>query len=153
MSTAKKLIDDLKEDVRGSQQKVNPTYVKLVEIFPLQPITTKGRHEIALKIVERLMAYVSEESKTDEGAEIYLSTLAELVGDYERNHYNASAVSGSEMLAYLMDLQGLNQTDVAKELGGQPTVSKILKGERELNIRQIKALSKRFKVLPQVFIK
>lgn len=56
------------------------------------------------------------------------------------------------MLAYLMELQGLNQTDFSKELGGQPVVSKILKGERELNLRQVKALAKRFKVSPEVFI-
>lgn len=61
-------------------------------------------------------------------------------------------ISGSDMLAYLMELQGLTQIDLAKELGGQPIVSKILKGERELNIRQIKALSKRFKVVPEIFI-
>jgi HTH-type transcriptional regulator/antitoxin HigA len=54
--------------------------------------------------------------------------------------------------AYLMELQGLNQTDLSKELGGQPVVSKILKGERELNLRQVKALAKRFKVSPEVFI-
>jgi HTH-type transcriptional regulator / antitoxin HigA len=126
--------------------------MKLVEVFPLQPITAKGQHEMALKVLEKLISFVNEENQTDEGAEVYLNTLAELVGDYERNHYKASAVSGAEMLAYLMDLQGLNQTDLAKELGGQPIVSKILKGERELNLRQVKALAKRFKVSPQVFI-
>jgi len=56
------------------------------------------------------------------------------------------------MLAYLMDLQGLSQKDLAKELGGQPIVSKILNGERELNLRQIKALCKRFNLSPEVFI-
>ncbi len=65
---------------------------------------------------------------------------------------NVDFVSGAEMLAYLMDLQGLIQSDLAKELGGQPIVSKILKGERELNLRQVKALAKRFNVSPQVFI-
>lgn len=56
------------------------------------------------------------------------------------------------MLAYMMALQGLKQTDLSKELGGQPVVSKILKGERELNLRQVKALAKRFKVSPEIFI-
>lgn len=51
-----------------------------------------------------------------------------------------------------MDLRELTQKDLAKEVDGQPIVSKILKGERDLNIRQIKALAKRFKVSPEVFI-
>ena len=51
-----------------------------------------------------------------------------------------------------MDLKGLNQTDVAKELGDQPNVSKVLKGKRELNLRQIRYLAEKFKVEPALFI-
>jgi HTH-type transcriptional regulator / antitoxin HigA len=150
--TAKKLIDTLKEDIKGSPQKVNPTYMKLVELFPLQPITSKDQHAVALKVLEKLISYVNGEKLSDDGAEIYLSILSDLVGDYERGRYKTSAISGTEMLAYLMELQGLNQSDLAKELGGQPIVSKVLKGERDLNLRQVKALAKRFKVSPGVFI-
>ncbi len=78
--------------------------------------------------------------------------MADLIGDYEKIQFKTAIVSGAEMLAYLMDLQGLTQADLSKELGGQSVVSKILKGERELNLRQIKALAKRFKVSPEVFI-
>jgi len=152
MTTAKKLIDTLKEDVKGSYQKVNPTYLKLVELFPLQPITSKNQHAVALRVLEKLISYINGEKLSDVGAEVYLKMLSDLVGDYERNHFKTAAVSGTEMLAYLMELQGLNQSDLAKELGGQPIVSKILKGERELNLRQVKALAKRFKVSPGVFI-
>ncbi len=153
MSAAKKLIDTLKEDVKGSNQKVSPTYMKLVQVFPLQPITNKVQHTLALKVLEKLISYINGEKLSDKGAEVYFNTLTDLVGDYERSHYQGSTASGPEMLAYLMELQGLNQSDLAKELGGQPVVSQILKGQRELNLRQVKALSKRFKVSPEVFIK
>lgn len=153
MSAAKKLIDTLKENIKGPRQKVNPTYMKIVEVFPLQPITSKGQHELSLKVLEKLISYKNGESSSDEGIELYLKTLTELVGDYEKNHYEAPAVSGAEMLAYLMELQGLNQNDLSDCLGGQSVVSKILSGTRELNIRQIKTLAKRFKVSPQVFIR
>ncbi len=66
--------------------------------------------------------------------------------------FDAPDVSGRDMLAYLMELKGLTQTDLAKELGGQPNVSKVLKGERELNLRQIRALAEKFKVEPNLFI-
>lgn len=152
MSTAKKLIDTLREDVKGSQNKVDPTYLKLIEVFPLQTITSRSQHEMALKIVEKLITFINDEKPDDKGVEVYLKTLTELVGDYERIQYKAGSVSGAEMLDYLMELQGLNQTDLSKELGGQSVVSKILKGERELNLRQVRALAKRFKVSPEVFI-
>lgn len=152
MSTAKKLIDTLREDVKDSKQRVSPTYIKLVEVFPLQPIHSKKQHEMALKVLEKLITYTNEDKSNDEGVKIYLKTLTELVSDYEENQFKSSEVSGSKMLAYIMELQGLNQKDLSKELGGQSVVSKILKGERELNLRQIKSLAKRFKVSPEVFI-
>ena len=98
------------------------------------------------------MNFLVTEKNPDEGIKIYLKTLSDLISDYEGSKFKTGAVSGKEMLAYLMELQSLTQTDLAKELGGQPIVSKILKGERELNLRQIKALAKRFKVSPEVFI-
>lgn len=152
MSTARKLIDTLKEDVKGSHQKPDPTYMRLIEIFPLQLISSKNQHEKALKLVERLVTFINNEKPNDNGAEVYLKTLIELVREYEHNHYKTGSLSGADMLAYIMELQGLNQSDLSKELGGQPVVSKILKGERALNLRQIKALAKRFKVSPEVFI-
>lgn len=152
MTAAKKIIDSLKLDLKAYTQKADPTYLKLVEIFPLQPITSKTQHNLALKVVEKLITLLNTDAKTESGVETYLQTLSKLVSDYEQKEYKSLKISGSDMLAYLMELQGLTQTDLAKELGGQPIVSKILKGERELNLRQIKALSKRFKVAPELFI-
>lgn len=152
MSLAKKLIQSLKEETKSSRNKVNSSYLELVELYPLQPITSEKNHKIALSVVEKLIDFVANDKKPDEGINIYLKTLVDLIGDYESEKYKFSAVYGKDMLQYLMELKGLTQSDLAKELGGQPIVSKILKGERELNIRQIKALAKRFKVSPEAFI-
>lgn len=152
MSVAKNLIQSLKEETKASGNKVSSSYLELVELFPLQPITSEKNHKIALSVVEKIITFIATDKKPDEGINIYLKTLADLVDDYESEKHKTSAISGKDMLAYLMELKGLTQSDLAKELGGQPIVSKILKGERELNLRQIKALSKRFKVSPEVFI-
>lgn len=151
MSTAKKLIETLKSDIK-SPQKVSPTYMELVGIFPLQSISSKKQHEMALKVIEKLITHVKVEKPKDKGIELYLKTLSKLVHDYESAQYESVEVKGSEMLAYLMELKDLKQTDLSEELGGQSVVSKILKGERDLNLRQIKLLAKRFQVSPEVFI-
>jgi HTH-type transcriptional regulator / antitoxin HigA len=52
----------------------------------------------------------------------------------------------------LQNIKEETEVHLSKELGGKSVVSKILKGERDLNIRQIKALSKKFSVSPEVFI-
>lgn len=151
MSTAKKLIETLKSDIKASQ-KVSPTYLELVEVFPLQSISSKKQHEMALRVIEKLISHTNIEKSKDKGIELYLKTLSELVNDYESTQYASTEVKGSEMLSYLMELKGLKQTDLSEELGGQSVVSKILKGERDLNLRQIKLLAKRFSVSPEVFI-
>ncbi|MBI4404130.1 MAG: helix-turn-helix domain-containing protein, partial [Deltaproteobacteria bacterium] len=87
------------------------------------------------------------------GVRTYLEGLSLMVANYEREAFPnvGKKVSGREMLKYLMELQGLTQTNLQKELGGQPNVSAILKGKRKLNARQIQALAKRFNVSPSVF--
>jgi len=152
MSVAKKLMDTLKKDISTPHSKISDSYMHLVRLFPLQLITTKAQHVAALNVVEKLISFINAGNINDEGIKVYLKTLSELVGDYEKMNFDTATTSGKDMLAYLMELQGLNQKDLARELGGQPIVSKILKGERELNLRQIRALSKRFKVSPEVFI-
>ncbi len=151
MSISKELMETLKEEVKSASNQVEESYHKLVALFPLQSIVTKDQHAIALKVIERLISFANNGTQ-DGGTKVYLNTLVILVGEYERENYKSNPVSGREMLAYLMSLQGLTQKDLAKEVGGQPIVSKILKGECDLNIRQIKALAKRFKVSPEVFI-
>jgi Helix-turn-helix len=59
--------------------------------------------------------------------------------------------TGPEVLRSLMGAHGLTQSDLP-EIGSQGVVSEILSGERELNIRQIRRLAKRFGVSPAVFI-
>ncbi len=152
MSAAKNLIKSIKEETKSTRSKISDTYFELVEFFPLGTIESEKDHKIALTVVEKIMNFLVSEIKPDEGISIYLKTLSDLISDYENLKFKSGSINGKDMLAYLMDLQGLNQSDLAKELGGQPIVSKILKGERELNLRQIKALAKRFKVSPEVFI-
>jgi HTH-type transcriptional regulator / antitoxin HigA len=50
-----------------------------------------------------------------------------------------------------MEEHSLSQSDLP-EIGSQGVVSEILNGKRKLNVRQIQALAKRFKVSPATFL-
>ncbi len=80
---------------------------------------------------------------------IYNLTL--ILKDYEDKHFTYSEAKGHEVLKYLMDEHNLTQADLKEELGGQSVVSAILNRKRELNKKQIQALSERFNVSPAVF--
>lgn len=59
--------------------------------------------------------------------------------------------SGAEMLQFFMQEHDLAQADLP-EVGSQGVISEILSGKRDLNVRQIRALSQRFHVSPAVFL-
>lgn len=79
-----------------------------------------------------------------------LDTLGTVIHAYEEQHHCLPQTGGRQVLRFLLTEHGLKQSDIP-ELGSQGVVSEILRGRRELNTRQIKALSKRFGVSPAVF--
>jgi HTH-type transcriptional regulator/antitoxin HigA len=80
-----------------------------------------------------------------------LDTLGTLIYAYEEQHHPMPQVSGAEMLRFLMEEHRLTQSELP-EVGSQGVVSEILGGKRELNLRQIRVLAKRFGVSPAVFL-
>ncbi|GIK55295.1 MAG: hypothetical protein BroJett015_09580 [Chloroflexota bacterium] len=84
-----------------------------------------------------------------------LANLMDVVGvlieAYENETIPESVSDPISALKHFMEEYDLNQQDLA-ELGDQGIVSEILSGKQELNVSQIKALSKRFRVPASVFI-
>jgi HTH-type transcriptional regulator/antitoxin HigA len=80
-----------------------------------------------------------------------IETLSALIEAYDHEHHPISDVSGLDMVRFLMNQHGLTQRDLP-EIGSQGVVSEILNGRRELNLRQIRALAKRFGVSPASFL-
>jgi len=118
-------------------------------ISPLLSIRNEREYDHA---VERLNSLLDEVG-ADEHHPLYtlLDTLGTLMQVYEEQHHPIPECSGGEVLRFLMEEHGLTQSDLP-EIGSQGVVSEILRGKRELNVRQIRALSKRFHVSPAVFI-
>ncbi len=77
--------------------------------------------------------------------------LSNLIASYEEANYKIPLSTGVDALKFLMETHQLQQSDLP-EIGSQGVVSEILNGKRELNLRQIKLLSKRFHVNPSTFI-
>jgi HTH-type transcriptional regulator/antitoxin HigA len=80
-----------------------------------------------------------------------MEVLGVLIETYEDQHVPEPEGDPIAVLKYFMEVYNLKQQDLP-ELGSQGVVSDVLHGKRALNLRQIKALSKRFKVPVSVFI-
>lgn len=80
-----------------------------------------------------------------------VNTLGVLIGEYDAEHYPQADVSALDALRFLMEQHGLSQSDLP-EVGSQRVVSEVLTGKRELNLRQMRALSARFALPASLFI-
>ena len=118
-------------------------------ISPLLTIRNEREYDVAVERMNELL----DEIGTDESHSLYslLDTLGTLIQAYEEEHHSIPEAKGADVLRFLMDEHGLTQSELP-EVGSQGVVSEILNGKRELNIRQIRALSKRFKVSASVFV-
>ena len=118
-------------------------------ISPLLSIGNESDYDGAVETLNDLL----DEVGSDENHPLYglLDTLGTLVHAYEEDHQPMPTASGADMLQFFMQEHDLAQGDLP-EVGSQGVLSEILNGKRDLNVRQIRALSQRFHVSPAVFI-
>lgn len=115
---------------------------------PLLPISSEAEYDRAVASLNDLLdAGAADESHP-------LAPLAQWLGDliaaYEAAHYALPPGDGRSVLVFLMEQHGLTQSDLP-EIGSQGVVSEVINGKRALNVRQVKALARRFSVSPAVF--
>jgi HTH-type transcriptional regulator/antitoxin HigA len=118
-------------------------------ISPLLTIRDEREYDAAVGRMNELL----DEIGTDESHPLYslLDTLGTLIQAYEEEHHSIPEAKGTEVLRFLLDEHELTQSDLP-EVGSQGVISEILNGKRELNVRQIRALAKRFKVSTAAFV-
>lgn len=118
-------------------------------IAPLLVIRNEREYYAAVKRMNELL----DEIGANEKHPLYslLDTLGTLIHAYEDEHFPIPDSSGSDVLRFLMEEHGLTQSDLS-EVGSQGVVSEILNGKRDLNIRQVRALAKKFKVSSAAFV-
>ena len=118
-------------------------------IAPVLTIRNEREYNAAVKRLNELL----DEIGNNEKHPLYslLDTLGTLIEAYEEEHHPIPDSSGADVLRYLMEEHGLNQSSLP-EIGSQGVVSEILNGKRELNVRQIRKLAERFKVSTAVFV-
>ncbi len=120
-----------------------------INIAPLLTVRNEREYNAAVKRMNELL----DEIGTNEKHPLYglLDTLGTLNHAYEDEHFSIPESTGAEILRFLMDENGMTQSDLP-EVGSQGVVSEILNSKRELNVRQIRILAKKFKVSPAAFV-
>jgi HTH-type transcriptional regulator/antitoxin HigA len=118
-------------------------------ISPLLSINTEHEYDLAVERLNGLLDEVGVDG--DHPLYTLLETLGTIMRAYEEQHYPVPECRGGDVLRFLMEEHDLTQSELP-EIGSQGVVSEVLRGKRELNVRQVRALAKRFRVSPAVFI-
>jgi HTH-type transcriptional regulator/antitoxin HigA len=138
------------EDGSGESVSARDRYLELVRECPLRMFRSEPEYEQAIAMLDRLsdLGAARSEGETD-----YLLSLSVFVEKYEDEHHAMPAVSGAEMLRYLMETHEITQSQLAASTGlTVSTISEILAGKRKLSVRHIGLLARHFCVNPAVFL-
>ena len=114
----------------------------------LSPIHSEKQYRKMVELADMLSDVIGS-SKKHPLLNLFELTC-ELIQAYDLEHCDVPDTKPRELLSFLMEEHGLKQSDLP-EVGNQSVVSQILSGARDLNVRQINSLAKRFKVPAGVF--
>ena len=133
---------------------MNNQLKEIAKVWPdIRPVFSvphnKKEYERLVNLLDSLIDEVGNDEKHPLTS--LMETIGSLIEIYESQHVDEIEGDPIDTLNFLMVEHGLKQSDLT-EIGSQGVVSEILSGKRQLNVRQIKLLSKRFMVSPAVFI-
>ena len=122
---------------------IRDSYLKLVMDFPLSSIKSAEHLQEAQQVMDRLLA----QGKLDDGAEMYLDALSDLVAAYEDENYAIEPASDADMLRHLMEAKGVTQAQLRRDaLIPKSTISEVLAGKKPFSRQLIRKLADYFKV-------
>jgi HTH-type transcriptional regulator/antitoxin HigA len=132
------------------KRRTTPRTLRNPETYaPLLAIRDRREYDAAVARLNDLVDEIGDNPRDPRYR--FIETLSLLIEAYDEKHHEIPDATGVELLKFLMEQHGLRQGDLP-EVGSQGVVSEILRGKRELNVRQIRALSKRFHLPPEAFI-
>jgi HTH-type transcriptional regulator / antitoxin HigA len=119
------------------------SYLDLVKSFPLASIKSDEQLREAQKVMDQLLV----RGALDEGEEMYLDALSDLVAVYEDEHYAIEPASDAEMLRHLMEAKNVMQARLSKDTAiPKSTISEILAGKKPYSRQVIRKLADYFAV-------
>ncbi len=127
----------------GRNRRVHKSYLNLIVELPLASIKSQQQLDAAQAMIDRLL----REATLDNGEELYLDALSDLVAAYEDVHYPIAPASDADMLRHLMDAKEVTQAELHRQAGiPKSTISEVLAGKKPFSKALIRSLAEFFKV-------
>ena len=134
---------------------MKPTVRTAIEHWPqVSPLMATPRNKAEFECLVEALDEVLDAGGADERSPLasLADHLGSLIADYEASHRPMREMPTTKFLRELIKQHGLKQSDLP-EIGTQSVVSEVLSGKRKLNLRQVSALAKRFRLPADAFIR
>src|SRR6516165_12423410 len=119
------------------------SYLELVQAFPLASIKSDEQLQEAQKVMGRLLA----RGEHDDGEEMYLDALSDLVAAYEDEHHAIEPASDADMLRHLLEARGITQAELSRDTSiAKSTISEVLAGKKPFSRQMIRKLADYFRL-------
>ena len=125
-----------------------PAYAALLAKALPAVIHSERENERCIAMLEELDSKLNPNPAERRLAEL----LTILIEEFEEKNYPLKASTPVAVLSELMLANSLKQKDLIDTFGTPSIVSEVLSGKRQLTIRHIRDLSRRFRVSPAVFL-
>ncbi len=123
-------------------------YTGLCRMLTPRPIHDKVDFENVAEITDAMAGH-----KLTADQEDYFDLLCRLIEDYDKKHLDAPKATALDALQHLLDAHDMSAADLARLLDVHRTLGgMILRGERQLTLAHVRALSKHFSVSADLFL-
>lgn len=127
----------------GLKKAAQDSYLELVLAFPLASIKSDEHLDEAQRIIDRLLA----KGNLDDGEELYLDAMSDLMAAYEEAQYAIEPASDADLLRHRMEAKSITQAQLHRNTGlAKSTISEILAGKRPFSRQMLRTLADYFHV-------
>jgi len=127
----------------GRRGKLPDSYLELVLTFPLASIKSDEDLDEAQKVMDRLLS----KGELNDGEEMYLDALSDLVAAYEDEYHAIEPASDADMLRHLLEAKGVSQTQLSRDTSiPKSSISEVLAGTKPFSRKMIRKLAAYFQV-------
>jgi len=119
------------------------TYWQVILTFPLSSVHSEEHFQESQKVMD----YLPGREALDEGEEMYLDALSDLVSVYEEEHHAIEPASDADKLRHLLEARGISQTQLSRnaEISKSP-ISEILAGKKPFSKQILRKLAEYFRI-------
>ncbi|MDD3038627.1 helix-turn-helix domain-containing protein [Bacteroides sp.] len=110
-------------------------------------IENQAQYEWALKRVEEILPFVTDETSLNDPNSIELELLSNLVADYSEEHFALGEPALVDVLKLRMFEMGLNQKTLSKLIGVSPSrLSDYISGKCEPTLKVAREISRKLNI-------